>query len=210
MMFVYDLFLNFNKEMYDFYDWKETDEINHYRRIPLIKINECLYNLLLNEKILVSESFLNSIKNKTQMYKDKLIKQVEYASVFTNGYDSFAILFDKDGRINKRSSIQITDDIEINEIALRLKITGIKYSKLQNRNNKVLLLTRKEKELMSEILNKIEIIKENNEVLKYLYYEWNNELYKGNNCYEELKKTIIQKFNENNKEFLNILDLIVV
>ena len=44
MIYIYDLTLNFNDRLYDFYDWKDTDSITHYRKIPLIKLSDKKYD----------------------------------------------------------------------------------------------------------------------------------------------------------------------
>ena len=38
MNYIYDILLNFNDMLYDFYDWNVKDNILHIRKIPLIQI----------------------------------------------------------------------------------------------------------------------------------------------------------------------------
>ena len=44
MNYIYDIVLNFNKLYYDFYEWKESDNLLNFRKIPLFKIDDKDYN----------------------------------------------------------------------------------------------------------------------------------------------------------------------
>ena len=44
MSYVYDLVLNFNNDLYEFYEWKQDDVIYHIKRIHLIKVDSKTYN----------------------------------------------------------------------------------------------------------------------------------------------------------------------
>ena len=39
MNYIYDLLLNFNENIYEFYDWNKTDNIKHIKKIPIFKID---------------------------------------------------------------------------------------------------------------------------------------------------------------------------
>ena len=87
MIYVYDLTFNFSEELYDFYDWKDSDNITHFRKIPLIKLSEKIYKVFLNNKIKVDNELLSLIKDKSQEYKGRALKTIKYAALFTNGCD---------------------------------------------------------------------------------------------------------------------------
>ena len=36
MNYIYDILINFNENLYDFYDWNLNDQIDHIRKIPVI------------------------------------------------------------------------------------------------------------------------------------------------------------------------------
>ena len=38
MSYIYDILLNYNKELYDFYEWNLDDDICHIRKTPLFKV----------------------------------------------------------------------------------------------------------------------------------------------------------------------------
>ena len=41
MNYIYDILINLQKNLYDFYEWNLSDDIMHVRKIPLIKIKTC-------------------------------------------------------------------------------------------------------------------------------------------------------------------------
>ena len=102
MIYAYDLLINFNEELYDFYDWKETDSITHIRRIPLYKIDDTFYTDLLTRKIKVNTDYLKEIKDKTQIFSPKTLETIEYACIFTNGENAIAVNFDTNGNVNQK------------------------------------------------------------------------------------------------------------
>ena len=64
MNYIYDILINFNENLYDFYDWNLNDQIDHIRKIPVFKTDsEFLYNLKKND-IILNKDFLNKIYNK--------------------------------------------------------------------------------------------------------------------------------------------------
>ena len=65
MNYIYDIVLNFNKELYEFFEWKDDDNLINIRKIPLIKINDDIIlfssiNYSLNTKLLI-HSILSDI-----------------------------------------------------------------------------------------------------------------------------------------------------
>ena len=53
MNYVYDVLLNFNKELYEYYDWNLSDVIIHIRKILLFKVDNKVFNDLKKGNILV-------------------------------------------------------------------------------------------------------------------------------------------------------------
>ena len=39
MNYIYDVLLNFNDKLYEFYDWNKSDDVKHVRRVPIFKIS---------------------------------------------------------------------------------------------------------------------------------------------------------------------------
>ena len=65
MIYIYDILLNFNTSLIEFFEWKENDLIKYIKKIPIYKVSDdFLYNLVNNE-IKIESNFLNNIKDKT-------------------------------------------------------------------------------------------------------------------------------------------------
>ena len=62
MTYIYDVTLNFNEVLYDFFEWNNNDNLIHVRKIPIFKVsNENFLNMLMYE-VQLSDDILK--KNK--------------------------------------------------------------------------------------------------------------------------------------------------
>jgi len=136
LYYIYDVLLDFNNELYDFYEWYSKDKIENFKKIPIFRISDDdLYNLI-NYKVNVSKDFLNKIYKKSEGHYGSY----RYASLFTNNKKIFALEFGSDGSIKNYSSLlpDEEDDIlmhmkKLNILKLDYKISNIKV----NAHNKV-------------------------------------------------------------------------
>lgn len=174
MNYVYDVLLNFNKEMYEFYDWNLDDYISHIRKILVFRVDNKTMNDLVNNSIVVDSDFLIKISNRTEMFTKQNVKIINYASLFTNGSFVIGIKFDKNGEIIGRSKLLIDEELDILDSALDMNEYNLKY-KVINTNKNEFFKTRKEVFIEKYISKKLDEVKDNKEMLKYLYYECFNE-----------------------------------
>ena len=77
MNYIYDIILNFQEVIYDFYEWNQTDSISHIRKIPVFKVNSRDLYTIWNYNVIFDISFLEKIKNKTEIFAGKSIKNLE-------------------------------------------------------------------------------------------------------------------------------------
>lgn len=208
MIYIYDLTLNFNDRLYDFYDWKETDNITHYRKIPLIKLSDKKYDKFLNNKVQVGEELLSLVRDKAQQYKGRMLKTVKYAFVLTNGFDAFAVMLDDGGTSVKKSKLVIGEELEVIDLANNLKVKDVSFN-IVCKDNFVNKFTRDEEVIINGVVSKINDHKDNLELLKYLYYEWNNKTYAGKSCYDDLIKDITSQYSDKLNKLNEILNLYV-
>lgn len=208
MIYIYDLTLNFNDRLYDFYDWKETDNITHYRKIPLIKLSDKKYDKFLNNKVVVDEELLSLVRDKAQQYKGRMLKTVKYAFVLTNGFDAFAVMLDDGGTSVKKSKLVIGEELEVIDLANNLKVKDVSFN-IVCKDNFVNKFTRDEEVIINGVVSKINDHKDNLELLKYLYYEWNNKIYVGKSCYDDLIKDITSQYSDKLNKLNEILNLYV-
>ncbi len=209
MIYIYDVTVNFNDEILNFYEWEESDILNRIKKTLLVKVNNNFYRKLIKKSISIDTSFLDLIKERTEVYNSKKNEILSYACIFTNGTDALMVSFNKAGRIMERSKFPIDEELEILEIANNLVEKNIKY-KLVKSKYKVEILRREEKRILNLILKELEYIKDDKEKIKYLYFEWFDKRSEKDDLYEELVKNIKDNFSEKHKEFLNILKLITI
>ncbi len=207
MIYIYDILLNFNTSLIEFFEWEENDLIKYVKKLPIYKVSDdFLYNLVNNE-IKVSDDFLNEIKDKT-LFEEKS-EEFKYCSLLTNNKIVLGVLFNEFGNVLYLSRLLIEEEKEILTIANRLSLYHINYE-ICNFNNEISdNLTRKERNIKNNLLNKINDLYKNNdyEKLSYLYYEYFNKI---GNSKEEIYNNLIKSINNFNPKhniLYNILKL---
>ncbi len=207
MIFIYDILLNFNNDLYEFYEWNKNDIILHIKRIPLIKVNTELIYDLVNKKIKINDSLLNLIYNKTELFNRKN-KYIKYSCLLSDGYKVIGILMSDNGEVMKISDLLLDESIETINISNKCNLVNIAYNIIDNKNVDN-FLTRKElcikKYLLKEFNN---IYKENNfNKLKYLYFEYFNKTSDDIDIvYEDLIKSLTD-INSNHIRIYNLLNM---
>lgn len=190
MNYIYDISINYNKELIDFYEWNKEDNIIFVLKIPVFKIDKKLFYDIYYNDITVEKNFLNHILNKTDIYSPNMIKKEKYSCVFTDGDNVICIKFSNIGKNVLKSTLSIEESEEVLEFSKLIKTTIINYK--INRINKIKhnFYTRKQRNNLSiskKFINKIYINKKYNE-LRYIYYEIFNN-------YENNINIIISKIN---------------
>lgn len=198
MNYIYDIYLNFNNEFYDFFDWNKTDKIVHIKMIPVFKTTEENIKNIINYNIQLEEKYLTMILNKSITW-NKGDKYKNYA-LFCDDNNVIAVEFDKNGKCINKSSLLINEELEILEISYKFKTKNIEF-KILNKC-KIILKTRKqikEEKFIIEELKNIDIKK-----LEYLYFECFNKRQKD-------KKIIIKdilNLSKNSKTYKNLYNIL--
>ncbi len=205
MLNVYDILINFqdSNRVYEFFEWNEDDGIEHIKRIPLIKINSNFLDKILKYKIIIDTEFLSNIYKKTEIYSDYKTIQVDYACLFTDGYKVVGVEFNKDGNLLFKSSLLLDEEDEVLDLSNKLKITNIKYNKV-NRKVEEVFLTRREEYRRVFLLQELKSAKKkmNYDKINYIYGEV-FPLDKKNE--EEKYNVLIEDINSNYRECYNKL-----
>ena len=201
MNYIYDILINFNEKLYNFYEWDINDEIIHIRKIPLFKIDSKSLFDIKNNKVRMSDDILVRIKDKTEVFTNKNIKNLEYTCLLSDGAEVIGVEFNNEGLSVSKSKLLVDEDYEVVEVCERVNESKINYEILIPECIDE-FKTRKESEIDVYIRNEIKrLIQDNNiEKLKYLYYECFND--KANN-----KGKIINEINlELKKNWHNIAE----
>lgn len=204
MIYIYDILLNFNKELFEYYEWTKEDNITHIKRIKLFKITSEQIDDLFKYNIKLDKEILNLIYNKTELYRKP---SIEYSALFTDGYRTIAIIFNKDGKSIEKSRLVLEEEEEILDISRKIDVFNINYKK--NQKIKIEFLTRKETILKQNLINYFNKLykNKNKATLEYIYLDYFEEVEKDiDKIYKRLIKSL-NNITDKHKKIVNIIEL---
>lgn len=194
MNYVYDVVLNFQEELIEFYEWDSKDTIDHIKKIPIFRINSTSLNDLINKNIIISNDFIQKIKNKTKCFRKT--NDLKYSALFTDLNKVIGIEFSETGKILCRSSL-LLDEEESIIMDCRFDIVEKICYKITSTIEKT-FLTRKEKYKRNYILKELEEVYNSNNIdkLNYLYKEiYNDNTLSFESKYLKLKESVAKNYN---------------
>jgi len=198
MNYIYDIYLNLNSTLYDFFDWNKNDKLMHIKKIPIFKINEENLIQIVNNSIKVDENFLNSVHNKTELWND--FNKLTFCALFCDYNNIIAIEFNNQGISYKKSFLTIDEELDILESTDTLKETNLKYNILKKDN--IPLKTRKQ--LRDEVFINKELKNIDKNKLDYIHFECFGK-------HERNKKTMlnnIKKLSNNSTLYKKLYDIL--
>src|SRR5574344_1077933 len=89
MRYSYNIKVNFNSKLYNFYEWGINDSINILEKVLTYKIDDYLFSLIISGKILFDHSFVSILRNTNNENAIPII--------FCTNYDSICIKVNKNG-----------------------------------------------------------------------------------------------------------------
>ena len=211
MKYIYDVILNFGDiYIYDFYEWSKEDNIEYYKKIPIIRVNDKTFNNIKINSLINDLDIIDSIYNITEIYDNKRISKINYVSIFTNGKNAIGLTLNNKGEIIMISKMLLDEEEETCEIGLTLKEKNIDI----NNNNQLFInniyLTRSEYYKLSFLNIEINNLYKNKyiEKLQYLYYECFNVIDKDiNNIYKRLINFINNEWSNKHNELYDLVRL---
>lgn len=174
MNYYYDVVLNFLDTNVLFYEWNEDDNLEYFKKIPLIKVSSKTLRDFINNDVCINQEALKIVKDR---------------AIFADKNGCIALEFNESGESIARSFLSLSDELNIGEIIYTINTTDIDYKIVNKINyNKNL---REEDKIKLIIKTEIKVLSEMEDTLKlkYLYMEWFNE------CGEDVKK-MIKKMND--------------
>jgi len=198
MNYIYDIYLNLNETLYDFFDWNKNDKLIHIKKIPVFKINEEILKTLIHNQIKINEDLLIQIYNKTEIWN--MSGKISYCALFSDNNTILAIEFDKCGKSIKKSFLFIDEELEVLEIIDKLNERYIDFNILNK--EKKFFKTRKQIKEEKFISNELKNMEDNR--LNYIYFECFGK-------HEKNKKIIldnINKISKNSKTYKNLYDIL--
>lgn len=207
MIYVYDVVLNLNNTLVEFFEWEEKDNIKYVRKIPFYKINEKTMNDFIKNNVKVEEEFIEKLYDKAKL-EDNYDDEYKYLALFTDGNLILGVSFTKDGKNKLISRLLLDEEDEILLLGNRLTLTNIDYNIIDSKKNNNTSLTRNEFLIKTNLEKEFKTLYNNNLVdkLNYFYFEYFNKI--NNNkelCYKELIDSLNNNFN---KKHVNLYDII--
>ncbi len=204
MKYVYDIILNFNENLYDFFEWNENDNVDYIKKIPIFKVSQTVMRDLVNCKVKIDKKFIQNIKNKCEIYMKNSIGNIEYACLFFSDEKIIAIEFNYKGVSIFKSDLLIDESLDIIEYYKKIRTTKLDYMIMMK--DDISFLTRKEENMIRFIEIEFKRIIESNDMdkLKYLYYECFKKL---NNNLNKMIKDLEKYITRSPKELFDVLKL---
>lgn len=189
MSYLYDIFLNFHNQYYDFIEWNNDDIFTHFKKIPVLKVSKKAITDILTYDIkdinneLISEVFS----------KKGIIKKDNYL-ILTDGKNSIGIEINNN-KITNLSSMIIEEEEEANSLSKKLDTCFMEYAK--GKKKKIILKTRLTLEKEKYIKNKLKNYYDNSkyDLIDYLYFECTGKDKKNKNINDFLDKDIDKLYN---------------
>lgn len=204
MNYYYDVLLNFLDTNIYFYEWDNLDNIEYYKRVPLVQVNSKTLRDFINNNIVIEKEFLDAIKGKAKKKDDC----PSYIAIFADKNGSIALEFDENGKSIARSFLSLEDDLNICEIIYtvdNLKInykivTPINYNDNLRIEDKIKLIIKTE---VKSLYKKQDFTK-----LKYLFMEWFNKIPVDNEVmYQSMIEKLNNKIGDKEKKIYDLIKL---
>ena len=209
MSYAYDIVLNFNSELYEFFEWNKEDIIYHIKKINIFLVDSKSYNDIFDNIVLFNKDFLSTIYNKCEYYSNRKLGNISYAFLLTDSYRVIGIILDSSGKIIKYSSLLLDDEEDVLDLSHKIEKIKLDY-KIISRRNKNEFQTRREKNIIKYIKN--DLVKEyrqnNISKLRYLYYEYFNKSSDDiDKIYQDLLNELENSIDDKHYHLYNLIKL---
>lgn len=206
MTYIYDILLNWNNAnaLYEFYEWEQQDNMEHIKKIPIFKVDSKTMDDFLKKEIKIELEFLNKIKNTTELYKNK---RILFASLFTDGFQVLAMLFNEKGTALFKSHLLLDEEEDILSISKRIKPININYQSGKN-YTKDPFSTRKDELIKAFLKREIHscYTMKKQEKLNYIYIEYFGQ--KKEETKEEMYENLLKSLNQIDEKHLQLYNLL--
>lgn len=188
----YDILVNYQKIAYEFYDWNKTDDVKHIKVIPTFKVSDKCLQDFYNYDLMVDRTFLDMIKDKTEIFIKGLTVKESYACVLFSSYSALSFKFDKQGNVIGKSNLLFDEADDIITTFYSLEETKINY-KVTSMEKLNSFYTRYESKMVDDLVNYLKQIQKNSNdyETKYIYFEcFNKEIDSSKKAYEKLFNSV--------------------
>lgn len=203
MNYIYDIILNFNEEFYDFYEWKNNDNVINVRKIPVLKVDENTYVSLRNNKVQVSMETIDLLKKNFSLYNEKIEGNI--ICLITNGISAFGVMFNNNGYLIKRSSMLFDEEEEVIDESENIKQVKIEFIKNEKqKSNNISRIVKEKQKFIKDYISSLD----DELTLKYIYYDYFEKEENKNNIKEILLSEINSEWNSKLSKLYDLTKLL--
>lgn len=211
MINVYDIVLNLldSNRIYESFEWSNKDNIEHIKKIPIVRVNTNTLDDIINNIIVIEKPFLEQIYKKSEVYEKNNISIIDYGVLFTDKNKVIAVEFNKEGKSLFKSSLLLDEEDEILDLSNEIKLQNINYKVIKKSKSND-YLTREEEFRKNYLIKEVKNSYKNKkyEKIKYLY----EEIYPKDNKnifdkYQILLDSITNNYNYDHNRLYKILRL---
>lgn len=202
MAYIYDILLNFDKNLIEYFEWEDSDSIKYIKKIAVFKVNANVIKDIVNKEIVFSDEFMRKVPK----YEMNGLKEAGSVCLFTDSFITIGVLI-KNNKPVFYSRLLLDEEKEVLDIADSLEIKDINYITIGNKKRENTRLTRKEKMIKDKLFDEINRLydEKKHDKLFYLYYEYTNKESKNiKEVYSFLKESL-NDFNDKHKYLYDIL-----
>jgi len=209
MIYVYDVVLNLNSNLIEYFEWEEKDNIKYIRKIPFYKISKTTMTDFIKNNVEVEKEFLDKIYDKCKL-EENYNNDYKYVCLFTDGNLILGVSFNKMGENKLISRLLLDEEDEILLLGNRLTLTSVNYFVKSCKETIKSNLTRSEEVMKKTLEKELKTLYDKNLVdkLNYFYFEYFNKI--NNNkelCYKELIDSLNNNFNKRHVNLYNIIKM---
>ena len=124
MNYTYNITVNFNETLINFYEWDRKDNITRLKKTFVYQVDMKTYRDILNKNIMVCKTFLDTLFPSN------------YTCIFTTEVDAVCVKFDMDGSIKQLSKLLLDEERDILEELTKENRIILIYKKISNNQNK--------------------------------------------------------------------------
>lgn len=172
MTYIYDILLNFNKNLVECFQWNDSDKIKYVKRIVLFKVDSKVIKDIIYNDVLLDDSFINMIPK----YEINGEVDSNFLCLLCDGM--FVIgLYIKSNKPVLVSRMLLDEEQEVIEITNSLSNTLVSYKVLSKNSKLNCLLTRREFDIRDALRLEFDRLYKDNclDKLMYFYYEFTNK-----------------------------------
>lgn len=204
MTYIYDILLNFNEELIEYFQWDDSDNIKYVKKIAIFKVSTKVLQDIVKNEVLFDSSFTSLVPK----YEMNSKTSSGNLCLLTDGLLVVGVLIKENNTI-LLSRLLLDEENEALEIAQTLPTTDLIYKIIKPKKISDYYLTRKEVEIKSKLEKEIDHLYEqrNLDKLRYFYYDFTN---KESDNLEFIYKYLKESLKNFDNKHLQLFDILLL